>query len=192
MESIITKESVITRESISATYELIRRHIRRTPVLETAGGDFGLDVSSLTFKLELCQHTGSFKARGAFANLVTRHAPPAGVVAASGGNHGVAVAYAAMKLGLPAKIFVPGVASPEKIDLIRGYGAELAIIGERYDDALAASGKWAAESGALVVHAYDQVETLLGQGSVGLEFEEQAPQLDTLLVAVGGGGLIGG
>jgi len=160
--------------------------------METDAGDFGLGASRLIFKLELLQHSGSFKARGAFANLVTRPVPPAGVVAASGGNHGAAVAYAAMKLGLPAKIFVPRVASPEKVDRIRGYGAELMIAGDCYDDALEASGKWAAESGALVVHAYDQLETLLGQGSVGLEVEEQAPRLDTLLVAVGGGGLIGG
>jgi len=185
-------ESTITRESIAATHSLIRRHIRRTPAIETSGADFALDFSSLTFKLELFQHSGSFKVRGAFANLVTRQVPPAGVVAASGGNHGAAVAYAAMKLGLPAKIFVPNVASPEKIDRIRGYGAELVVTGKYYDDALEASSKWAAASGALVVHAFDQVETLLGQGTAALEFEEQAPRIDTLLVPVGGGGLIGG
>ena len=138
------------------------------------------------------QHTGSFKTRGAFTNLLTREIPEAGVVAASGGNHGAAVAFAAMKLGKPARIFVPRVSSPVKIERIRGYGAELVVTGERYDDALAASREWAAESGALTVHAYEQVETLLGQGTAGLEIEEQAPQLDTLLVAVGGGGLIGG
>jgi threonine dehydratase len=140
----------------------------------------------------LLQHSGSFKARGAFANLLLRTIPQAGVVAASGGNHGAAVAFAAMKLGVPAKIFVPTVASPEKIARIRGYGAELVVTGERYADALTASERWAAESGALTLHAYDQPETLLGQGSVGLEFEQQAPDLDSLLVAVGGGGLIGG
>lgn len=182
----------IDRDTIAAAYKLIRSYIRRTPVVEVSAADFGLGASALTFKLELLQHSGSFKARGAFTSLLTRQTPPAGVVAASGGNHGVAVAYAAMKLGLPATIFVPAVASPEKIARIRGYGAGLVITGERYDDALAASARWAAESGALVVHAYDQVETLLGQGTVGLEFEEQAPRLDTLLVAVGGGGLIGG
>jgi threonine dehydratase len=104
----------------------------------------------------------------------------------------VAVAFAAMKLGKPAKIFVPSVASAEKMERIRGYGAELVIAGERYADALAASEKWVAESGAMPVHAFEQIETMLGQGSVGLEIEEQAPNLDTLLVAVGGGGLIGG
>lgn len=183
---------MITREQVTGVYRLIRPHIRRTPVIETAAGDFGLNASSLTFKLELLQHSGSFKARGAFTNLLARPVPPAGVVAASGGNHGAAVAYAAMKLGVPAKIFVPTVASPEKVDRIRGYRAELVITGDRYDDALAASARWASESRAMVAHAYDQVETLLGQATVGLEFEEQAPELDTLLVAVGGGGLIGG
>jgi threonine dehydratase len=182
----------IDRDQISATEKIIRPHIRRTPVIEADGRDFGLDSIPLIFKLELLQHSGSFKARGAFANLVLRKIPQAGVVAASGGNHGAAVAFAAMKLGVPAKIFVPTVASPEKIARIRGYGAELVVTGERYADALAASERWAAESGALTVHAYDQPETLLGQGSVGLEFEQQAPNLDSLLVAVGGGGLIGG
>ena len=118
--------------------------------------------------------------------------PKIGVVAASGGNHGAAVAYAAMRLGIPAKIFVPNITSPAKIERIRGYGAELVVGGERYADALAASEAWMAQSGALTVHAFDQRETLLGQGTVGLELEAQVPDLDTLLVAVGGGGLIGG
>jgi threonine dehydratase len=182
----------IDRDQISATEKIIRRHIRRTPVIEADSRDFGLEPIHLVFKLELLQHSGSFKARGAFANLLLRDIPQAGVVAASGGNHGAAVAFAAMRLGVPAKIFVPTVASPEKIERIRGYGAELVVIGERYAEALTASEQWAAESGALTIHAYDQPETLLGQGSVGLEFDQQSPDLDTLLVAVGGGGLIGG
>jgi threonine dehydratase len=161
-------------------------------VVEVDGADFGLDGVRLSLKLELLQHTGSFKTRGAFANLLTRQIPAAGVVAASGGNHGVAVAYTASKLGAPVRIFVPTVASPAKMDRIRGYGADLVVTGDRYADALSASEEWAAQSGAMPVHAYDQVETMLGQGSVGLEFEEQAPRLDSLLVAVGGGGLIGG
>ena len=177
---------------IAAVERIIRPHIRRTPAIEVDGGDFGMDSVRLIFKLELLQHAGSFKARGAFANLLTREIPKAGVVAASGGNHGVAVAFAARKLGIAAKIFVPSVASAEKIGRIREYGADLVVTGERYAEALAASENWIAQSGALPVHAYDQVETLLGQGTVGLEFEEQAPDLDTLLVAVGGGGLIGG
>jgi threonine dehydratase len=160
--------------------------------MEVDGAEFGLDSVRLWLKLELLQHTGSFKPRGAFTNLLMHEVPSAGVAAASGGNHGVATAYAARQLGKRARIFVPTVSSPTKIARIRGYGADLVITGERYADALAASEQWIAESGARAVHAYDQPETLLGQGTVGLEFEEQAPDLDTLLVAVGGGGLIGG
>ncbi len=185
-------DKLIDRGQIAATEKVIRPHIRRTPVIEADCAEFGLAPLPLVFKLELLQHSGSFKARGAFANLLLRKIPVAGVVAASGGNHGAAVAFAAMKLKVPAKIFVPTVASPEKIERIRDYGAELVITGERYADALAASERWTAESGALTVHAYDQPETLLGQGSVGLELEQQSPNLDSLLVAVGGGGLIGG
>ncbi|HKV27633.1 MAG TPA: threonine/serine dehydratase [Candidatus Acidoferrales bacterium] len=184
--------AAIDRKSIFAVERVIRPYIRRTPIIALEGGEFDLNCTGVIFKLELLQHAGSFKARGAFANLLTRDVPPAGVVAASGGNHGAAVAYAAKQLGKPAKIFVPNVASAEKIERIRSYGAELVIGGERYADALAASEIWAKQSGALTVHAYDQIETLLGQGTVGLEFEEQYPQLDSLLVAVGGGGLIGG
>jgi len=182
----------IAREGIAEAERIIRPYIRRTPVVAVDGADFGLEGRDLRFKLELLQHGGSFKARGAFTNLLTRDLPRAGVVAASGGNHGVAIAFAAMKLGVPAKIFVPSVASKEKTDRIRACRAELVIAGERYAEALAASEEWVAQSGAMAVHAYDQRETLLGQGTVGLEFEEQAPDLDTLLVAVGGGGLIGG
>jgi threonine dehydratase len=182
----------IARERIREVESLIRPYLRRTPVVNADGADFGLAPAALSFKLELCQHAGSFKTRGAFANLLTREVPRAGVVAASGGNHGVAVAYAAMKLGLPARIFIPRVASPAKVDQIRGYGAELVITGERYADALAASEEWRSQSGALAVHAFDQPETILGQGTLGMELEEQAGGLDTLLVAVGGGGLISG
>jgi threonine dehydratase len=187
-----TDNELVNRERIAATERLIRPHIRRTPTIDVDGSDFGLAPMSICCKLELMQHSGSFKARGAFANLLLREVPVAGVVAASGGNHGAAVAYAAMKLGLPAKIFVPSISSPAKIARIRGYGADLVISGERYADALAASEAWVAKSGALPVHAFDQVETMLGQGTLGFELSEQAPGLDTLLVAVGGGGLIGG
>jgi len=184
--------SEITRARIAATEKLIRPHIRRTPVLEVDAADFGLGASSLCFKLELMQHAGSFKARGAFANLRIRKVPPVGVAAASGGNHGVAVAYAASRLGFPAKIFVPSICSPAKIVRIRDSGAELVVVGELYADALAASETFVAQSGALAVHAFDQTETLLGQGTVALELEGQVSDLDTLLVPVGGGGLIGG
>jgi len=180
------------RAEIEDTYQIIRPYIRRTPTIEIDAADFGLASGPLTFKLELMQHTGSFKARGAFANLLTRDVPAAGVVAASGGNHGVAVAYAARKTGHPARIFVPTVSSPAKMDRIRSYGADLIVTGDRYHDALLASQQWAAQSGAMPVHAYDALETLRGAGTAGLEFDHQAPQLDTLLIACGGGGLIGG
>lgn len=160
--------------------------------MELTGADLGLPAFPLTLKLELLQHAGSFKTRGAFANLLTHAIPAAGVVAASGGNHGAAVAYAAMRLGVPAHIFVPTVSSPVKIARIRAYGAELVVRGDRYADALAASQAFAVRSGALPVHAFDQEETLLGQGTIGLELARQAPDLDTLLVSVGGGGLVGG
>jgi threonine dehydratase len=182
----------IDRERIAATYEAIRTYLRITPVVEVDGGDFGLAGVTLVLKLEQLQHTGSFKARGAFANLLGRPVPAAGVVAASGGNHGAAVAFAASRLGIPARIFVPSVAPRAKVERIRGYGAELEITGDRYADALAAAEAWAVESGALPVHAFDQDETLLGQGTLGLELEEQAAPLDAVLAGVGGGGLVGG
>ena len=185
-------DDVTSRARIVATDRLIRSHIRRTPVVAVAGGDFGLDLDRLTLKLELLQHAGSFKARGAFANLLGRAVPAAGVVAASGGNHGAAVAHAAMTLGVPAKIFVPGISSPAKLARIRACGADLAVVGERYADALAASEDWAARSGALAIHAFDQDETILGQGTLALELEQQAGDVDTVLAAVGGGGLIAG
>jgi threonine dehydratase len=182
----------LDRAGVEAARQAIGPHVRRTPVLGLAGTDFGLPAFPLTLKLEQLQCAGSFKARGAFANLLLREIPSAGVVAASGGNHGVAVAYAAKRLGIPAQVFVPTVSSPAKVRRIRECGASLTIVGERYADALAASEAWAAGSGAATVHAFDQVETLLGQGTLGAELCEQAPDLDTLLVAVGGGGLIGG
>jgi threonine dehydratase len=184
--------TLISAGEIRATYAAIAPHIRRTPIIEVDGSDFGIAASRLVLKLESLQHAGSFKARGAFTSLLTRKIPRAGVVAASGGNHGAAVAFAAMKLKVPAKIFVPSIASPAKIQQITDYGAELVITGQRYADALAASEAWVAQSGALPIHAFDQRETMLGQATVGLEFEEQAPEMTTLLVAVGGGGLVAG
>ena len=185
-------DTIISRDQIAAAERVIRPYIRRTPVIEIDGADIGLDRFPIRVKLEQLQHAGSFKARGAFANLLMREVPRSGVVAASGGNHGAAVAYAAKTLGVPAKIFVPSIASPAKIQRIRDYGADLVVGGQSYADALAASETWLAQSGALPVHAFDQIETLLGAGTVGPELEEQAPDLDTLLVPVGGGGLIGG
>lgn len=185
-------DTAITRDGIVQTEALIRPYVRRTPTIAANGADFGLAARPVQLKLECLQHTGTFKVRGAFANLMTRAVPAAGIVAASGGNHGVAVAYAAMMCDVKATVFVPNVSSPAKIELIRSYGADLVVTGERYADALAASEIFMREMGALPIHAYDQVETLLGQGTVGLEIEADVPGLDTLLVAVGGGGLIGG
>lgn len=185
-------EASVDRAQIAATERLIRPYIRRTPVVEIDGGDCGLAPGMIALKLELMQHSGSFKARGAFANLLMRQVPEVGVVAASGGNHGAAVAYAAKRLGVPAKIFVPGISSPAKVERIRGYGADLIVGGAAYAEALAASEDWAARSGAMRVHAFDQNETILGQGTIGIEIDEQCPKLDSVLVAVGGGGLIAG
>jgi len=181
----------VERRDIEKVGAVIGPYVRVTPVVGVSGADFGLASFPLALKLELLQHSGSFKARGAFANLLLRKIPAAGVVAASGGNHGAAVAYAAMRLGVRAKIFVPTVSSPAKVERIRAYGADLAIVGDRYADALAASEAWVERTAALAVHAYDQAETLLGQGTIGMELAEQAP-VDTVLVPVGGGGLIGG
>src|SRR5207248_6193375 len=183
--------AAIDRAAIERVYGVIAPYIRRTPVVDVDGADVGLAGFRLTFKLELLQRAGSFKTRGAFTNLLTREVPAAGVVAASGGNHGTAVAFAAMTLKTAAKIFVPTISSPAKIARIQSYGADLVVGGDRYADALAASEAWAARSGALQVHAFDQIETLLGQGTLALELESQAPDLGTVLVAVGGGGLAG-
>jgi threonine dehydratase len=181
------------RRAIAANHEVIRPYVRLTPTVEVWSEDFGLPARySIVFKLELLQHSGSFKPRGAFTNLLQRQVPSVGVVAASGGNHGAAVAFAAQRLGIPARVFVPVVASPAKLQLIRACGAEVVVGGDRYADALEASERWAETSGAMQIHAYDQPETLLGQGTVGAELEWQAPGLDSLLVAVGGGGLLGG
>jgi len=198
---------VITQDEIRGTYDTIRPFIRRTPVFRVDLSELdptGPALPAVTLKLEQLQCAGSFKARGAFANLLLRDVPPAGVVAASGGNHGVAVAYAAHRRSVPARIFVPTVSAPAKMERIRQLGAELIVTGERYADALAAAQAWVQSSGAMSVHAFDQRETLLGQGTVALELAAQALEmgpemgpemrraLDTVLVPVGGGGLIGG
>ena len=176
---------------IEAAYRRIAPHLRRTPLLRLEPGAFGIDAA-LTLKLELTQHSGSFKPRGALNRLLSAEVPAAGVIAASGGNHGAAVAWAAKRLGLRAEIYVPAVASAAKIERIRGYGAVVNVGGANYAEALAASGARASQTGALVVHAYDQAETIAGQGTVALEIEQDAPALDTLLVACGGGGLVAG
>jgi threonine dehydratase len=185
-------DGALANAQIEATARLTGPFVRRTPVLSVDGADFGLPGLSLAFKLEMMQHAGSFKTRGAFNHMLSRPIPEAGVVAASGGNHGAAVAFAARQLKVPATIFVPSVASASKLERIRESGARLEIHGERYADALAASELYAQRTGALPIHAYDQIETLQGQATVGLELEQQTSALDALLIAVGGGGLIGG
>ncbi len=185
-------DEAVNRERIEACSRLIRPHVRRTPIVTLAGDEIGAAADCVTLKLEQMQHSGAFKVRGAFANLLMRDIPAAGVVAASGGNHGAAVAYAAMKRGVPAKIFVPEIASPAKVARIRACGADLVVGGAFYAEALAASQRWAQDTGALPIHAFDAPETILGQGTVAVELMSQAPDLDTLLVAVGGGGLISG
>lgn len=181
----------VTPDRIRAAHARIRDHVRRTPVLELPGGGFG-HGGPLSLKLEFLQHAGSFKARGAFNTLASLPVPAAGVAAASGGNHGAAVAYAARERGVRARIFVPEISSPAKVEVIRRLGAEIVIGGARYADALAACEAYIAESGALSVHAYDAVPTIEGQGTVALEWEEDASPLDTVLVATGGGGLVSG
>ena len=186
--------TMFTREEITATAKVLRPYVRRTPTIEVDPADFGLfgGPARLTLKLEYLQHAGSFKARGAFTNLLAAEPPQAGVAAASGGNHGAAIAYAAGRLGRKATIFVPTIASPAKLAQIRAYGAELVVVGDRYADALEACDAFVRKTEALAIHAYDQPGTLLGQATVGAEFDDQAPDLDAVLVAVGGGGLIGG
>ncbi|MBJ6126598.1 threonine/serine dehydratase [Microvirga splendida] len=180
----------ITRADIEAAHARIAPHVRRTPVLNQAGA-FGHD-GPVSLKLEFLQHAGSFKTRGAFNALLSQEVPSAGVAAASGGNHGAAVAYAAKQLGVKARIFVPEISSPAKIAVIRSHGAEVMIGGARYADAQDACDRYVAESGALRIHPFAAASTMIGQGTAALEWEQDGPALDTVLVAVGGGGLISG
>jgi threonine dehydratase len=169
----------------------ITGHVRRTPVIALEKEALGIEAA-VQLKLELLQHTGSFKPRGAFNCILSSQVPEAGVIAASGGNHGAAVAFAAQKLGHRAEIFVPAISPPNKVERLRQYGADVRVIGRDYAEALIASRERAAETGALAIHAYDDERVLGGQGTLGMELEEQAPELDSVLIAVGGGGLIGG
>ena len=185
----------MTPSDIRSAHARIRGHIRRTPILETATPVVG--AAPISLKLECLQYSGSFKARGAFHNLLTRPALAAGCATASGGNHGAAVAFAAQKLGIRARVFVPEIATPAKIAKIKAYGAEAIIGGGSYAEAQERCDQYVAESGALLVHPYDAVETIAGQGTVALEWEEDLERLglrklDTVLIAVGGGGLIAG
>lgn len=182
--------TMISRDDIRSAYDRITPHVRHTPILAVTGSDLGLDFD-LELKLEFLQVTGTFKPRGAFNTLLV-HPDASSICAASGGNHGIATGYAARRLGRRARIFVPEISSPAKVARLRDTGAELVVGGARYADALAACEAYAAESGAFSVHAYDSWETIAGQGTVGLEWEQQTRGLDTVLVAAGGGGLVAG
>ncbi len=181
-----------TREKINAAAERLRVHVRRTPVVAVRGIDLGLDIDNVTLKLELLQHTGSFKPRGAFNRILAGNVPAAGLIAASGGNHAQAVAYAGTRLGLPTEIFVPETIPAIKLARLRQYDAEIRLVGEYYDEAREASEVRAAATGALVVHAYDQPAVVAGAGTLARELAEQVSDIDTVLVAVGGGGLMAG
>jgi len=181
----------ITSKEIQDASRRIASHVRRTPAIALEEGAFG-SRARILLKLELLQHTGSFKPRGAFNCVLSSQVPEAGIVAASGGNHGAAAAYVAKQLGYRAEIFVPTISSPNKVERLRHYGANVNIVGKDYAEALAASKERAAQTGALPVHAYDDPHVLAGQGTLGMELEEQAGRLDSILIAVGGGGLIGG
>lgn len=185
----MTSLSIPDRDDILAAAHRIAGHVRRTPVVTLSMGRGGAPVE---FKLEHLQHTGTFKARGAFNSLLSGAIGAGGVVAASGGNHGAAVAFAAARLGIPARIFVPEMAGPSKIALIRSTGAELSVVPGVYADALAAAQAHEAATGAVQVHAYDAPGTVAGQGTLMSEWENQGLQADTVLIAVGGGGLIAG
>ena len=182
---------MVTRKEIQEAYGRIRNHIRRTPVLELEEGA-PANGARVVLKLELMQQAGSFKLRGAFNCVLSSQVPEAGIIAASGGNHGAAVACVAQHLGHRAEIFVPTISSPAKVDRLRQFEAHITITGKNYAEALAASRERLARTGALSVHAYDDPRTVAGAGTAGLEMDEQAPGLDTVLIAVGGGGLISG
>lgn len=184
-------ELAVTPADIRAAAARIAAHIRVTPVMRLGRGAFG-SVADVSLKLELLQHAGSFKSRGAFNNLLSRTVGAGGVAAASGGNHGAAVAYAASRLGHAATIFVPEISSPAKIAAIKSFGATVHVGGARYDDAQAACDRFVAETGALKLHPFDSPQTIAGQGTLAAEWEAQEPDLDTVLVATGGGGLVSG
>ncbi len=182
-----------TSDDIAIAVERLREHVRRTPVVRPGRGAFGSDGSvDLVLKLESLQHAGSFKARGSFNSALGTHLPPAGLIAASGGNHGIAVAHVAQALGVAAEIFVPAISSPVKIDRIRRQGATVHVIEGVYDDAQTACDARQAETGAFSIHPFDATLTLGGQATMGVELAEQVPGLDTVIVAVGGGGLAAG
>lgn len=173
----------VSPDDIVRAAQRIGAYVRHTPVIDHEG---------VVLKLELLQHSGSFKARGAFNRLLSTEVPAAGLVAASGGNHGAAVAFAARRLGHRVEIFVPRSTPASKVERIRSYGAEVIVGGDVYDDAQRACNARQRETGALLIHPYDHVDTVAGAGTVGRELDADTPALDTVLVSVGGGGLCAG
>lgn len=189
-DTYVMKDLTMNRtQEITAAATRIAPYITRTPVMSATL--FGLGYS-VQMKLEQMQHTGSFKARGAFNTLLSLPVPEAGLVAASGGNHGAAVAYAAHRLGHRARIYVPEIAGPSKIALIRDLGADLVVVPGAYSAALEQALAYETETGAMQIHAYDAPATVHGQGTCMMEWEQQGLDADTILIAVGGGGLIAG
>jgi threonine dehydratase len=183
---------MISRDDIRAAHVRVAPHIRATPVVQIEAGGMGVEFP-VWLKLEQVQVTGSFKVRGAFNAMVSQDIPGAGVVAASGGNHGAAVAYAATKLGIKSTIFVPKLLANEvKLARMRGFGGDVVLTDGSVGDVMRIYGEHATRTGALAVHPYDTAPTLTGQGTLGLEIERQIEGIDTVLIAVGGGGLIGG
>ncbi len=184
-------DPITDRRAIADAAARIHGYVRHTPLLQVSPDELTA-AQPVTLKLELLQHAGSFKPRGAFNRMLSARIPPAGVIAASGGNHGAAVAYAARALGVPAEIFVPATTPAAKVDRIAGYGAHVVQGGETYAEAAKACQERQRQTGALDVHAYDHADVLAGQGTLGRELETDAPDLTHILVATGGGGLIGG
>lgn len=185
-------EAPVLRDDIVRAAEVIAGHVRHTPILDPISGPFDGLTGHITLKLELLQHTGSFKPRGAMHRSLTSDIPDSGLIAASGGNHGLAVAWAARRLGVTAEIFVPEVSPRAKVDKLRELGATVHVTGALYDDALAACVARQATTGALDIHAYDHIDTIAGAGTIAREIEAQTGGVDTILVSLGGGGLAAG
>jgi len=184
---------MIGRAEIEAARRRIAGRVRRTPMLSLPEGALARLPGALSFKLENCQITGSFKPRGVFNRVLSEPSlPRSGLIAASGGNHALAVAFAARALGLPCEVFLPSIAPAIKREQLRSLGAKVTVVGDVFAEALEASDARAQDTGALSVHAFDHPAVVAGQGTLAAELEDQVPDLDTVLVAVGGGGLIGG
>jgi threonine dehydratase len=185
-------EPAVTRADVAAALVRLGARVRRTPVMRIGAGQLSASHPAFWLKLESLQVTGAFKARGALNSLLAADIPAVGVCAASGGNNGQAVAWAARLVGVPAAVFVPTTCPPVKLRRLADYGAAVTVVGQVYEESRASAEHFAAETGALLVHPFDEPMTVAGTGTVTAEFSEQVPGLDTILVAVGGGGLLAG